>query len=166
MAAKKNLMLPNDDQLPTTLIPTTIAKLAALKPPADPDAEASRRVPGIEDRLWSVRAQLVGVREESDSDYHLILRDPVTHQEMVAEIPAPFCTSSPKKSYFERARQSVDQIAHHKANQRWWWLDYRGAIPPTVIVTGYAFFDREHDVDGALPNFIELHPILSVEVTQ
>ena len=85
----KTLMDAGARSLPTTPKDTSIAHLVSFKAPANPDAGVGR-VPGMETSMWRVRAELVGYRIEEDSDYHLVLRDPQTSQEMVAEIPAPY----------------------------------------------------------------------------
>ena len=161
----KTLMDTGARSLPTTPKDTSIPHLVGLKAPADPDAVIGR-VPGMETSVWRVRAELVGYRVEEDSDYHLVLRDPPTDEEMVAEIPAPYCTSSAKAPAFAAARRAVDEIGHHAATRRFWWLDYRGARPPVVLVTGYGFFDQLHDVDGQARNGAELHPVISVALAQ
>jgi hypothetical protein len=157
----KTLMDAGARSLPTTPKDTSIPHLVSFKAPVVPDAVIGR-VPGMETSMWRVRAELVGYRVEKDSDYHLVLRDPQTGEEMVAEIPGPYCTSSPKASAFAVARRAVDEIGRHAATRRFWWLDYRGASPPVVLVTGYGFFDQLHDVDGQARNGAELHPVISV----
>jgi hypothetical protein len=163
--AKKTLMLPGDDRLPTTALPTTIQKLVSLPAPHDPDAIATRRIPGVENILWRLtRVRLIGYRIEADSDFHLILRDD-QGRSLVAEIPAPFCTSSKMKNLFAAARSAVERIGGHPASARWWWTDYRGE-QLYISITGYGFFDFEHGVNGASANDIELHPVVSVQISK
>ena len=167
MWAKKVLMLPGDAALPATPVQASIERLTRLDAPADPDALADR-VHNVEDREWSVQAILLGVKLESDSDYHLVLADPDNpNVTMIAEIPASYCTSSSRAAAFATARRSVDSIAHHRANNRFWWLDRHGTRnAPLVIVDGYGFFDRVtgHREVGGAPSGIEIHPVISVQL--
>ncbi len=165
MWAKKVLMLSGDAALPTTPVHTSIERLTRFDPPADPDA-LTDRVGGVEDQEWSVQAILLGVKLEADSDYHLVLAYPENpNLTMIGEIPARYCTSSNRAAAFAAARHSVDNIARHRATNRFWWLDRHGIRnAPLVIVDGYGFFDRVtgHSEVGGAPSGIELHPVLSV----
>ena len=156
-------MDPAAVRLPKKPIDSSIARLVRMRPPADPDARTSR-LPPLETTLWRVRARLIGYRLEPDSDFHLVLADPATGDSMIAEIPASYCTTSPEAQNFTAARASVVRIGKHPAEKRYfWWLDYRGATPPTVTITGYGFWDSEHGQRGASTNGAELHPVLSVQ---
>jgi hypothetical protein len=159
----KTLMDPAASSLPKNPVDSSIARIVNMKPPADPDARMSR-LPPLETTLWRVRARLIGYKLEPDSDFHLVLADPVTGASMVAEIPASYCTASPEGKKFATARANVIRIGHHPAEARhFWWLDYHGATPPTVTIIGYGFWDEEHGQRGASANGAELHPVLSVQ---
>jgi hypothetical protein len=160
--AVKTLMDPQAAALPSTPVDATVARLAQLQAPANAAALVRRKAP-VETTLWRVRARLAGYRIEADGDLHLVLTDPASGRAMIGEIPAPYCTTSPKGQAFAGARAAVERIGHHRASRKyWWWLDYRGATPPLVEVTGYGFWDVPHDQTGAARNAIELHPVLSV----
>ena len=139
---------------------TTVAWLDHKRAPSNPDA-TTRRLAPVETTAWRVRVQLVGYRTEADGDYHLVLRDSHNLNQMIAEIPAPFCVAS-RAGLYRALRETVDRIGHHRAGRRWWWLDYRGGIPPTVRISGVGFFDRIHEQDGMARNGVELHPVLSI----
>jgi hypothetical protein len=162
-------MLPGDAALPTTPVSTSIEQLRSLTPPTDLDTP--ERVSGVEDREWSIRAILLGVRLERDSDYHLVLASPNNPQlTMLGEIPASYCTNSGKAAAFTIARHTVDQIANQRADSQFIWLDRRGVLnAPVVIVSGYGFFDRVgrgHREVGGAASGIELHPVLSVQLAE
>ena len=139
---------------------TSISWLAAQRAPRDPDLVTHRLAP-VETTVWSVRAQLVGYRIEADGDYHLVLRDPQSGATMIGEIPMPSCVTSRGATY-AALRTEVNRIGHHAATRFWWWLDYHGATPPTVTISGVGFFDRIHQQDGVARNGVELHPVLGV----
>lgn len=147
--------------LPRTPRFTSLAYLTSQEVPFSPDDRPASRFAPMETTLWQVRARLVGYRIEEDSDFHLLLKDDSGH-EMIAEIPAPYCASN-NGAMFAAAREAVERIGHHRASSRWWWLDYRGATPPMVLVTGYGFRDREHGQVGAAENNVELHPVTRIQ---
>lgn len=160
--AVKTLMDPGAASLPGAPRDTTIGSLRALPAPRHPEWLA-KRLPPLETTLWKLQndARLVGYRIEADSDMHLVLADARTGATMIGEIPAPYCTTSPKASLFAAARRAVERIGHHAATRRWWWLDYHGATPPLLgTVEGYGFWDASHDQTGASPNNAELHPVI------
>ena len=140
---------------------TTIAWLAAQPAPRDPDF-VTRRLKPVETTVWRVRAQLVGYRIEADGDYHLVLRDPQSGATLIGEIPMPSCVTT-RGARYAALRAEVDRIGHHRATRYWWWLDYHGATPPTVTISGVGFFDRIHQQDGVARNGVELHPVLGVK---
>ena len=131
-------------------VPNTIAALAAL--PAN--GGGSGRSSPTETTLYELKdVTLTEVKEESDSDYHLVISDG-THT-MIAEIPWPGCaTSSPWECFVSRARSEVD-------------AKYTVSTTPqfpsvTVTVRGFGFFDIMHGQTGVAPNAIELHPVLQI----
>lgn len=156
----KTLRDPGARAIQSQIRSTTIDALAHQPAPADPDDRSGRIAP-IETTVWSVRAQLVGYRLEDDGDYHLVLRDARTGAEMIAEIPAPYCVSS-FGSRYAQLRWAVDALGRHPASNRFWWLDYHGATPPTVLISGVGFFDRLHEQAGVAANGVELHPVLGL----
>jgi hypothetical protein len=143
-------------------IDSTVSHLVGLRAPADP-AALTARVGPLETTLWRVRARLIGFRLEPDSDFHLVLADPKTGESIVGEIPAPYCTNSSSGKAFALARAAVESLGHHAADSRkFWWLDYRGAAPPEVTVTGVGFWDTRHGQRGVSRNGAELHPIIYI----
>jgi len=101
----------------------------------------STRLP-FERHVFTVVARVRFLREEADSDYHLILYEGGGH--MIAEAPAPTCDPKAKPLYrreMKRARRAAKSCARAR-------------------VTGVAFFDFKHGQTGVARNAIELHPIL------
>ena len=92
--------------------------------------------------MFCVVAAVTLVRSELDQDLHLVLRSGRSH--MIAEAPAPGCTSHPtpvRRRQMAAARPAV-------------------RVCTKALVTGVAFFDFKHGQTGVAPNAIELHPIL------
>jgi hypothetical protein len=111
-----------------------------------------RRIEPEELKVYKVRAKLIGVKQEKDSDLHLIIADlekPAVR--MIAEIPAPGCAEGTghEKDY-EKAKSAV-------------WGISTGIV---IEITGVGFFDFLHNTRGGATNGIELHPVLSVRAVQ
>jgi len=141
---------PDADKVNQTVVKTTIAELDALGAPVMPTA----RVAPVEETVYQLTATLLGFKQESDSDYHLVLKD-ASGQTMIVEIPAPNCvTGGPFKGPIGIARSAFDARFHPG----------RGFQSASVMVTitGVGFFDRIHGQTGVAPNGIELHPVLTV----
>lgn len=132
---------------------TTVRYLDGLAKPSHFGRYAqNHRIKWPEFRTWQVKATLVAVKQESDGDYHLRLRE--AGRNMIAEIPKPACVSS--RSRWKRQIRA----ARHWVNARYWVsTDRWHYIHRTVNVRGLGFFDEEHNVTGAAPNRIELHPV-------
>ena len=111
-----------------------------------------RRAKDEELRVYRVRARLVEMHDEADSDLHLVIAEPdqpdVT---MIAEIPAPFCAlGSGHESDYETAR-----------------ADARGtALGSLIEIEGVGFFDTIHGQTGVARNGFELHPVLRIRALQ
>src|SRR5690349_13714675 len=79
----------------------TIAQLRALPP-----IEWHNKAPRIdaERRIAGVSAWVVGYKLETDSDWHVVIRD-AAGRTMIVEFPNPGCaTSSPVADIFKKAR--------------------------------------------------------------
>jgi hypothetical protein len=96
----------------------------------------------FEYHVFTVVARVTVVHLEGDSDYHLLLKE--HGWPMIAESPAPECTSRAKLYY----RQLMAR-AHRVAR-----------VCDRARITGVAFFDTDHGQAGVAPNAIELHPVL------
>lgn len=132
-------------------VDTTVARLGSI-PMHEVPYPHDRRIPPEELHVYRVKARLLKIRHEADSDLHLLLAD-IDHpdQKMIAEIPAPQCAEgSGHEQQYQTAREVLSSISTH-------------AI---IEITGVGFFDFLHEQRGAAKNGIELHPVLSLRVTK
>jgi len=131
-------------------VETTISKLIAVRIHEIPYPEDARIEPE-ELKVYRLRATLIEVRHEQDSDLHLLLADPDNSvARMVAEIPAPECArGSGFEERFVTARRLIASLS----------------LPALVEVTGVGFWDYIHgqDVKGSARNGFELHPVLNIQ---
>ena len=95
----------------------------------------------FEYHVFTVVARVTAVLLRPDSDYHLVLRE--HGWPMIAESPAPYCTSGAKLYYRNRMAQARQAVR----------------VCQKARMTGVAFFDTEHGQFGIAPNAIELHPV-------
>ena len=157
----KTLADPQAHTLSTTPHDTTVATLVRMATPAD-KMDLPSRVAPEETTLWRVHAKLIGYKRETDGDYHLILEDPQTGDQMIAEIPWAQCSPPALGNIFTTERTEVEQIGHRAASpERFTYLDRYGA-PPIVTIEGFGFVDNEHGQHGAAPNGLELHPVTRI----
>jgi hypothetical protein len=111
------------------------------------------RVRPVETTVFSVSAKLLRVKQEADSDFHLVLSD-TGGRTMIAEIPSPSCVgSSPFLPSMRYVRSKI--TAAYYPTESW------SRPNATVQVTGVGFFDFIHGQSGVAPNSIELHPVLA-----
>jgi hypothetical protein len=123
------------------LLPNRLTMVRSLVNRRAPSYLPSTRLP-FEHHVFTVIARVTFVREEADSDYHLILEEGGHH--MIAEAPASYCDGGAQR-LSRREMATARRGARSCARAR---------------VTGVAFFDFEHGQTGVAPNAIELHPIL------
>lgn len=120
---------------------TTIAYLTSQ--PMPPSLPTTRLA--FERHVFAVIAAVTLVRQEADSDLHLVLQAGSSH--MIAEAPSPSCDSKAtpqRRAQMTSARSAVRLCAKAR-------------------VTGVAFFDFNHGQTGVAPNAIELHPVLAFQ---
>jgi len=127
---------------------TTIAKLVGI-PIHEIPYPRDRRIEPEELRVYRLRARLVKIRHEQDSDLHLILADlDKPSIQMIVEIPAPECgEGSSHQEDYRKAREAMSSIR----------------IDDVVEVSGVGFFDFIHTADGAAKNGFELHPVIKIQ---
>ena len=145
--------------IPSYPISTTISAQLAL--PSTAVAEDTYRLPS-ERTLYVLKTRLVEAMLESDNDYHLVLEDPTTHQQMIAEIPEGVSTTPEAyRTLFHSARHSIDSLLGPLSS---WPI--RFSKPPMLQITGIGFFDETHLVPppGTAPNGREIHPVIGVRV--
>jgi len=136
---------------------TSVGYLDHLTPPASFGSYArDHRISWPEFRTWQISGvTLVAIKLEDDGDLHLRLRG--AGKDMIAEVPRPGCvsSSSPWKTAIASVRSAVTS-RYWVSSSRWHYL-YR-----SIDIRGLGFFDEEHNVTGAAPNDIELHPVIYV----
>ena len=153
----KTLQDPDASQIHFTPVDSTVH---TLREPKQPDGlrkiDPKVRLAG-EKQVYTVKALLIGFKRESDSDYHLVLADPVDRTKtMIAEIPAPACANRKYAPQFEAAAKFIEAI--HHGTPKFFTLPK----PLPVTVTGVFFFDFIHGQTGVAPNGAELHPVLEI----
>ena len=137
-------------------IPTTIANLAAQKPPR---AITPRRSTGFQLVSWRMTAVVDRYRIASNGEIILVLYDIPSNMYMDAYLPNPHCLG-------KRARDRTGMIAARKsftdhcphATAQWQLL---GA---TVDVSGVGFWNPVRTTRGALPNGAELRPLTNLSL--
>ena len=134
-------------------VSTTIGYLTSLAAPST--LPSNSRVQPTETTAYVVDATLVEYKLESDSDYHLVLKDSQGNT-MIAEIPDPACvgSGSPFAAGIQNARSEFD--ARYTVT-----TSFQTANVP-VQVKGVGFFDFNHGQTGVAPNAIELHPVVDI----
>jgi hypothetical protein len=131
---------------------STVAKLIKLKAPVEP----LERQPS-ELTTYQLTGTITMAKLEADKDIHVVLSD--GKNTMIIEAVSPDCAQNSRVlDEITAVRQAVEaQFPAVAAGGR----EDKIAVP--VTVTGVAFFDRLHRAEGAAPNGIELHPILSFQ---
>jgi hypothetical protein len=145
-----------------TVEDTQIEILRTLRAPRNLTAKLDFRRPPVEFKRFRVHAMLTGFKQETDSDFHLVLASPNNDTvTMIAEIPAGACVPV--------------GIAKQESSLQMWVIKNfghpvrRGRMvklhpPRAVIVEGVGFFDIKHSTPqiGVAPNGIEIHPVTNI----
>ncbi len=154
-----------------------MAQLTAL--PAPTTSSETQRLNATEKQTFSVKARLVGYKQEfdpakitegkkpGDRDFHIVIADlQDSTKTMIVEIPDPQCSgvcASAKLSQIQQARQKfAAQFPTAPPDDRFRLV--QGDVQ--VTFTGVGFFDFSHTQTGLAKNCIELHPVLNVEFSQ
>lgn len=142
----------------------TVDQLRALAVPSgfNKNNDASRYVP-VEETEYVVQAILVGFKEESDRDLHVVLASPanIAHT-MIGEVPDPKCSTvaaSGHASQISKVRTSFVKCFGSAPVGK--LKKFGGTM--VAKLTGVGFFDVLHGQTGVAPNGIELHPIVAVK---
>ena len=132
---------------------TAISSLRSLPQPST--LPANNRIQSTETTVFVVDATLTEYKSESDSDYHLVIKD-ASGNTMIAEIPSPSCVGggSPFATKISTARSAFDAKFTTTGS-------FQTANIP-VRITGVGFFDFLHGQTGVAPNGIEIHPVLNI----
>ena len=113
------------------------------------------RVSPRETNQYRLSATLTKYVRESDSDYHLVIKDSAGRT-MIIELPASSCVGagSPFGTGISRARSQFD--ARFTAT-----TSFKTTTTP-VTIKGIGFWDYLHGQTGVAPNGIEVHPVLDI----
>jgi hypothetical protein len=132
--------------------------IRALRKKSAPAYLSLHRIRGVEGTTYRVRAKLVEMKLEDDSDIHLVIADPTrTGATMIAEFPSSSCNAGamPKaKTKMRQARNALIAACGSPSNS------FR-PLNGTATLSGVGFFDQIHGQTGVAPNGIELHPVVS-----
>ncbi len=132
--------------------------IRALRNKTVPGYLGLRRSRGVERTTFRVKAKLIEMKLEADSDIHLVIADPTrSGATMIAEFPSPSCTAgaTPKaRVKMRRARNALIAACGSPSSS------FR-RLSGTATISGVGFFDQIHGQTGVAPNGIELHPAVS-----
>jgi hypothetical protein len=131
--------------------------IRALRNRTVPGYLGLRRSRGVERTTFRVRAKLVEMKLEDDSDIHLVIADPTrTGATLIAEFPAKSCTAgaTPKaRTKMNQARNALIAACGAPTGS------FR-KLSGSATISGVGFFDQIHGQTGVAPNGIELHPVV------
>jgi len=149
-----------DSQAPSidlsTYISSTIYNFHQSTRPAS--LPSNSRVAPRETNQYRLTGTLIGYKRESDSDYHLVIKDS-SGRTMIIEVPSLSCvgSGSPFRSRIGTARSQFDTKLTATTS-------YKTVTAP-VAIKGIGFWDFLHGQTGVAPNGIELHPVLDIQFT-
>jgi len=113
------------------------------------------RVSPRETTQYRLSGTLTKYVRESDSDYHLVIKDSAGRT-MIIELPASNCVGagSPFGTGISRARQQFDSRFTATTSFK--------TTSTSVTIKGVGFWDYLHGQTGVAPNGIEVHPVLDI----
>jgi hypothetical protein len=134
-------------------ISTTIYNMQQSAHPAS--LPATTRIAPRETTQYSISGTLIKYAKESDSDYHLVIKDSAGRT-MIVEIPAPNCVGggSPFGPGISNARKQFDAKFTATSSFK--------TTSTAVTLRGVGFWDFLHGQTGVAPNGIEIHPVLNI----
>lgn len=113
------------------------------------------RVSPRETTQYRLSGTLTKYVRESDSDYHLVIKDSAGRT-MIIELPASNCVGagSPFGTGISRARSQFDAKFTATTSFK--------TTSTAVTIKGIGFWDYLHGQTGVAPNGIEIHPVLDI----
>jgi hypothetical protein len=143
-----------------TPVTKSIHALAGIPRPSNAQLGNHRSLP--EQQKVKVTALIVGLGQEADGDYHLILTSPDGADSLIAEIPDPSCKKIKgfpglKKDYTAARTFIEDNIDQTPGSIHYLEEGVK------VKITGVVFFDKTAHGNGHAPNGVEIHPVLQIE---
>lgn len=130
------------------IVPITVSKLNAL-PGRCSVGQDEPRIAGVETARFAVTAHVAFIKKERDGDYHIVLKDLLTDETLIAESPDPQCSA---RSWFLREIIAVRQVARHLR------------VGDKVRAVGIGFYDPAHGQRGMARSCIELHPLTGLAI--
>jgi hypothetical protein len=121
-------------------------------------SKSALRIPPIEASTYRVKALLMSMKREDDSDIHLVITDPRVGGSMIAEFPASACTAgapAEARAQMQKAREALADACEGEPGKKFVTLSGKATI------TGVGFFDAIHGQGGVAQNGIELHPVIT-----
>jgi hypothetical protein len=140
----------------STYISTTIYNMwSSTKPSSLP---ANNRIAPRETNQYRITGTLTKYARETDSDYHLVIKDS-SGRTMIVEIPSPNCvgSGSPFISGIRNARAEFDAKLTATSSFK--------TVSAPIAIRGVGFWDFLHGQTGVAPNGIEIHPVLDIAFT-
>ncbi len=159
----KTLTDPTAGSVQMTPVQTTVENLRIIPiPPGYNRYDDSFRYPA-ELHVYTVTAQIIGFKHESDRDFHIVIASPDNAaQTMIAEPPDPNCPLSQKSGHAAQFEAVRDTMVRCFGEPTTYFRRLSGH--PIAVLTGVGYFDPLHGQTGVAPNGIELHPLLSLTV--
>lgn len=143
---------------PETMI--TVEDLRRLSRPKSWGIKSPRLSP-VETTTYRVKALLMSMTREDDSDIHLVIADPRIGGSMIAEFPAEACTagaSSEGRLLMKQARDAIATACDGEPPKKKFVT-----LTGQATIAGVGFFDPVHRQGGVAPYGIELHPVVAFE---
>lgn len=145
----------------------TVAQLRQLNVPAgySKNNDSTRYAP-VEKMKYTVRARVLGFKEEADRDIHIEIADLNTGQTMIAEVPDPNCSTVQESGHAAQIAAVRDTIIACFGTPPTSSSLKTFSTTTIVSFTGVGFFDFVHTPPqtGVAPNAIELHPVILVKL--
>jgi hypothetical protein len=131
-------------------------QLQFAKPPFHDD---NPREPS-EKQVYIIEAYLIKYKKETnDNDYHLVVQDIDSDEQMVVEVPSLSCADAGHNEHFSHLKEVRNILSQQLGN---FTTSYKYAPEGTRIrVTGVGFFDKRNHPRGFKGR--ELHPVLNLE---
>ena len=143
-----------------TAVAKSIHALVSLARPANSQLGNHRSLP--EQQKVKVTALIVGLGQEADGDYHLILTSADGSDSLIAEIPDPSCKKIKGFPGLKRDYTAARQFIEDNIDQSPGSIHYLDE-GVKVKITGVVFFDKMAHGNGHAPNWVEIHPVLGIE---
>jgi hypothetical protein len=112
-----------------------------------------------ERKVYEIEAYVVEYKKEDDHDYHIVIQDLITGEDMIAEVIDPECPGISSTSRYKDFKKVRD----------WFTTEFKPteSFKNTLVkvkLTGVGFFDHVHGkLRGHADNYREIHPILKME---